>query len=76
MKMKKKIYLLERQDEGGYDTYDSLVVCASNEDEAKLIRPDYGSDSWVSADKITVTYIGVADKSIQKGLIHSSFNAG
>ena len=34
-----KIYLLSQDDNGGYDTYDSCVVCADNIEEAKYIHP-------------------------------------
>lgn len=67
------IYLLERAEPGGvgYDEYDSCVVLAENEDEARQISPnveatasDYpGYDGW-TADKasLKVTKIGVADE--------------
>ena len=35
-----KLYLLTQSTNLGYDTYDSLIVCAENKEEAKKIRPD------------------------------------
>ena len=34
------IYLLERDEIGGYDTYRSCVVCAVSEEDAKKIHPN------------------------------------
>ncbi len=36
-----KIYRISQNITYGYDTYDSAVVCAENEDEAKKIVNDY-----------------------------------
>lgn len=37
-----KLYLLEQNENLGYDTYDAVVVCAMNADDAKVIYPsDY-----------------------------------
>ncbi len=82
-----KLYLLEQNKVRGYDTYDSLVVCAENEEQAKLISPFGGElrektekyDSWVGKDNIqyiVVKYLGEAMEGIEKGVILSSFNAG
>lgn len=38
-----KIYKLSQNINNGYDTYDSVVVVAENEDDAKRIHP---SESW------------------------------
>lgn len=34
------LYLLSQDENSGYDTYDSCIVCAESEDEAKRIYPD------------------------------------
>jgi len=34
-----KLYLLEQTVNNGYDTYDSCIVCAESEEEAKRIHP-------------------------------------
>ncbi len=34
-----KIYKLWQDVNNGYDTYDSIIVCAENEEEAKRIHP-------------------------------------
>jgi hypothetical protein len=82
-----KIYLLKQDYVNGYDTYDSLVVIANNEEEAKNISPynreledltrSYGT--WVgkdNIDKIEVIYLGEAKEGSEKGIVLASFNAG
>ncbi len=46
-----KLYLLSQSYRSGYDTYDSCVVCAESEDEAKYIHPSrfvthYRGEKW------------------------------
>lgn len=85
--MQNYIYLLTQSYVHGYDTYDSIVVCAPDVWAARLISPDHHElkretsryGAWVGLDhidKITVTYLGVADPSVEQGVILSSFNAG
>ena len=79
-----KLYKLTQDINTGYDTYDSCVVVADNEDEARLIRPD--RDEWVERyqsvywaykpEEVTVEEIGTTDKYDKPQLICSSFNAG
>lgn len=79
-----KLYRISQDINNGYDTYDSAVVCAENEDEARKIHPS-GNDTdpiygeWVNGNEIgmiQVEYLGKADKAIKKGVVLSSFNAG
>lgn len=80
-----KLYLISQTVNKGYDTYDSAIVVADNEDEAKLITP--GSDGFEPlgsygtwADKpenVNASYVGEADERFKNGnVIISSFNAG
>lgn len=81
------LYLLSR-DESAYEafereTYDRLVVCAESEGEAREIHPEKGGfedefcRSWVvSPMYVVVELIGVADESVEKGVVLTSFNAG
>ncbi|ADV46459.1 hypothetical protein [Nitratifractor salsuginis] len=41
------IYLLSQDENTGYDTYDSMVVYAEDEDQARKISPD-GAYAWVN----------------------------
>ena len=78
------IYLIEQNTNNNYDTFDSAVVAASTEDEARLIHPseienwDGKSDKygpWVNSEMVTVTLIGLAVNN-KKGVLLASFNAG
>lgn len=85
-----KIYLLEHLGKQGYDTYDSCIVAAKNEDEARKISPrgmiigseEYDSSyeqEWIAPDEvhlIQVTLLGTAVRGTKKGVLLASFNAG
>lgn len=85
--MELKLYLLEQSVNQEYDTYDSIVVIAENEDKARMISPhgiflnseEYRSWGWVSlrdADKIKITYLGDAKPGSTESVVITSFNAG
>lgn len=83
MKVKMKLYLISQNENIDYDTYDSAVVAAHNEEEASKIHPDppYGSwedcRDWCSSPNVVkVEYIGEAAPNVKKGVILASFNAG
>jgi len=48
------LYLISQNVNVNYDTYDSAVVCADNEDEARMIHPasgyQYASDDCIKWD--------------------------
>jgi len=81
-----KIYLLSQDDNRGYDTYSSCVVCAESEEEAKRIHPDGRDDPFIKGDmwgtwanspeSVHCEEIGVANDLNAKGVIYASFNAG
>ncbi len=78
-----KLWLITQDDNTGYDTYDSAVVAARNEAQARAINPD-GVDKWKapytawcdSPDKVTVELLGTAKPGTQAGVVLASFNAG
>ena len=81
------LYLLSQGDNRGYDTYDSCVVCAKSEDEARLMRPNWEptNTSWENGnwhdwaekpENVRVTLIGRAVRTLPKSVICYSFNAG
>jgi hypothetical protein len=77
------LYLLTQKENSGWDTYDSVVVAAKNEQEAKKILPSEYSDwnnlcgTWASSpENVTVEYIGKAKEGTVKGVVLASFNAG
>ena len=77
-----KLYLLSQKENQNWDTFDSVLVCAENEEEAKSITP-YGEEfdgndgTWVAnKEAITCEEIGEANEKQVRGVIISSFNAG
>ena len=77
------LYLLTQDEETGYDTYDSVVVAALSEEQAKKMHPS-GDDAWgywsgcwpANPENVEVKLIGKAVKGTVSGVILSSFNAG
>lgn len=87
------IYLLTQRINEGYDKngfqrfdyYDSCIVVAFNEDEARKISPDPDDDgddrraeNWVTLDQahlIEVTPVGIASEGLKSGdIILASYN--
>lgn len=66
----------------GYDTYDSAVVAAETENDARKINPcawpPSGPDEcWAMPEHVSAQYIGEAAPGIEAGrVIVASFNAG
>ena len=79
-----KLYLLSQNENDGYDTYDSCVVCAENAEDAVTIAPDGDKykeggvwcDWAQTADNVICAEIGEANENQERGVIVSSFNAG
>lgn len=81
------LYLIEQDAHDDYDTFDSAVVAAETEDEARDMNPGGGEKidwskpdhyfSWCYArEQVKVTLIGVAVPFTKSGPIVASFNAG
>ena len=79
------LYLISQDVNDEYDTYDSAVVCAETEDEARMIHPvDEEWDGskaenyceWCDVKDVQVKIIGVAANNLQIGVILASYNAG
>jgi acetone carboxylase gamma subunit len=81
------LYLLTQNANEKYDTYDSCIVVADSEDEARYIHPSaYCKDanwyefknytSWTHPINVGVEFIGVAVPELRKGVVLASFNAG
>ena len=80
-----KLYLLSQDDNHAYDTYDSCVVCAESEEDAKTITPDdkvfikptsYYTNWARFEESISCKEIGVANENQVRGVVLASFNAG
>lgn len=90
-----KLYLLRHKEINGYeiaigyDMFDSCVVCAHDEEDAKLIEPSSSANEgwkpfvptdrwseWVNTvDEISCEYIGEAASHLKRGVIIASYNA-
>lgn len=80
------IYLIERPDSVDYDEYDSAVVYAFSEEEARKIHPSGNLnsieldiyDGWIPSEEVKVTLLGVASEPItlKSSVICASFNEG
>lgn len=82
-----KLFLISQDEYQGWDTYDSAVVCAPDEDTARQMDPggkegapfdfEHPNSLWcVSADEVHVQLIGEAVPGLPLGVVCASFNAG
>ena len=82
-----KIYYLTQSHRSGYDRYDSCVVIAKSEADARKIHPrdspneesiatPKSGDAWAPPDLVKVECIGVAQRGQRRGVVCASFNAG
>ena len=86
-----KLFKISQSVNTGYDTYDSAIVCAKDEVEARKWHPN-GRDnadekgdftdadyypSWADrVSEVEVIHIGTASPTCPIGIVLSSFNAG
>ena len=79
-----KLYLLSQDENTDCDTYDSCIVCAESEEDAKSITPcdevfveiQKKYPNWAySKTSIMCEEIGEANKNQKRGVILASFNA-
>lgn len=79
------LYLIEQSQNNDYDTFDSAVVAARTEEEARNIIPKHEEyhcdsrwgDTWASGPEyVTATLIGTTRKYKAGQQICASFNAG
>lgn len=86
-----KLFHISQEANQKYDSYDSAVVAAPDEETARKMRPsdgliypnhnkysnDWGGYSWCkSPDDVIVHYLGEATNGIGQGVVCASFNAG
>lgn len=77
-----KLFLISQTTSPEYDAYDSAIVCANDEDDAKTIHPyeenpNWDGDSWCrSPSYVSAKYIGEASIDLRRGVILASFNGG
>ncbi len=73
-----RLNLISQDTNNDYDTYDSAVVAAKNEEMARHTQVGFmpNCSTWVKPDKVKAELIGTAIKGTEQGVICSSFNAG
>jgi hypothetical protein len=74
-----KLYRISQTTNQDYDTFDSAVVSARNEDEARNMHPSgpgAGLWTWTDPAHVTVELIGTATRGTKAGVIVASYNAG
>lgn len=78
-----KLWKISQHSNQGYDTYDSAVVAADDEEAARKTSPgDYRyswdlDPTWCNGpDLVHVEYLGEAAEGTDAGVIVASFNAG
>ena len=79
------LYLISHPDgKVEWDTYDSAVVCAPDEDTARRINPLGKSELiewweensyWCAPANVKCKLIGQADPSMQQGVVCASYNS-
>lgn len=75
------LYRISQEENINYETYDSAIVCAASEEDARNITPSLSGDwkmsYWASSpEKVKVELIGVALNDMKAGVVLASFNAG
>jgi hypothetical protein len=76
--MKKNLYIVHRKSAVGYDEFDSFVVIAPSEDEAKNLAQSYADENegrWAKGEFSGGRAELITDFS-ESRVLHSSFNAG
>jgi len=77
------LYLISQSVNNNYDTYDSAVVAAKSEDDARSMHPSGCTnlngktiwfDTWCSKEDVNVKLIGTAADGVS-GIICKSYNA-
>ena len=83
------LYLISQEENDGYDTYDSAIVAAIDENTARYINPRTGdiiknfyenfkiNGDWCTDLKfVKCNLIGYAEDHVKQGVILASYNAG
>jgi hypothetical protein len=78
------LYLLswrDKSEQPEYGYYDSCIVAASSEEQAKSTHPDGESSAWdlgtwCAIDEVSCTKIGIAEENVIPGVVLASYNPG
>jgi len=76
------LFLISQDVNDELDNYTSAVVCADNEDEARMTHPagkEWGGerdelfDVWCDSKDVQVKIIGAAARNVKKGVVLASY---
>jgi hypothetical protein len=75
------LYLISQSVNNDYDTFDSAIVAAESDEDARRMHPggDYDEPgrTWTAdQSKVQVELIGIAKEDTKAGVVLASFNAG
>ena len=83
---KMKLFLISQRENKDWDTFDSFVAAALDEETARNMSPDGGVVDWKDKSiysnwcskpsEVFVKYLGEASPEIKQGVICASFRAG
>lgn len=72
-----KLYMISRTEDIGYDEYDSFVIAAESQEQARQIAADANGDEgrapWLDSTRSICREI---DAKSEKGIVLRSFQAG
>jgi hypothetical protein len=71
-----KLWLISQDFNSGWDTFDSAVVAADSEEEARNTQVDPYGGAWCKPEHVQVRLIGEALPLTSAGVVLASFNAG
>jgi len=72
------LYIISQSVKEGYDTYDSMVVAAETEEDARGILPSNTAIElfkWAEKEHVSARLIGEAIDGTESGVILASYNA-
>jgi hypothetical protein len=80
------LYLLSQSSNDGFDSYDSAVVAAPDDETARRIHPEFKAgdeiddwtpwmlEQWAAPQELTVCYLGEAADGVAFGVVCASYN--
>ena len=73
------LYIISQDSNINYDTFDSALVAAESEEDARVIAPCDQvmiKHEWTTPENVKVQLVGKALPNIKSGVLLASYNAG
>lgn len=71
-----KLWIISQAHNWAYETYDSAVVAAETEEDARRCAPELGMDCWAEPQHVKAQLIGEAIEGTEAGWLLGSYNSG